>query len=207
MRTDMNIVVMDRGGAVSYSFSPHIEESAVVSISTNMQKYHTAVFSSPSNHIHAVLRLCFDDVEGGPGCMQPEDASKIRQFVEANKDRKIIVHCDAGISRSAGIAAALMKFYNGDDSMIFDSPRYRPNMLCYRLMLNELNDWERGRNMTDEQYRYLIAAEEEDLAFVESGGCCCDELWDINGANCPDCEWFHECGEGQELVEEYGTTS
>ena len=50
----------------------------------------------------------------------------------------MIIQCDAGVSRSAGVAGALMKYYNGDDSEIFENPKYRPNMRCYRTMLNEL---------------------------------------------------------------------
>ena len=75
---------------------------------------------------------------------EKEDAEKIKQFVEAHKEDSIIVHCDAGVSRSAGIAAALMKFYNGDDTPIFDNPRYCPNMLCYRTMLNTMMEGDRS---------------------------------------------------------------
>ena len=42
------------------------------------------------------------------------------------------------ISRKEGVAAALLKAYNGDDSCIFDSPRYHPNMHCYMTTLREL---------------------------------------------------------------------
>ena len=50
----------------------------------------------------------------------------------------VIVHCDAGISRSSGVAAAILKAKTGDDSQIFNSPKYRPNMRCYRIILDEL---------------------------------------------------------------------
>lgn len=53
----------------------------------------------------------------------------------------IVVHCEAGVSRSAGIAGALSKHFLGDDSRFFRSP-YLPNRLVYRTLLNLLNGQE-----------------------------------------------------------------
>src|SRR6185436_3516388 len=46
----------------------------------------------------------------------------------------VYISCVAGISRSAGVGAALSKIYNNDDSYFFN--RYLPNMLVYRTILN-----------------------------------------------------------------------
>lgn len=46
----------------------------------------------------------------------------------------IVVHCEAGISRSAGCASALSLIYNGEDQYYFD--HYLPNMLVYRKIIN-----------------------------------------------------------------------
>lgn len=46
----------------------------------------------------------------------------------------IIVHCEAGISRSAGVAGVLSLIYNGSDEYYFK--HYIPNMLVYRFILN-----------------------------------------------------------------------
>ncbi len=43
--------------------------------------------------------------------------------------------CDAGMSRSPAVAAALGRVLNGDDSSFF-AGRYRPNMRVYRMMLD-----------------------------------------------------------------------
>ena len=79
------------------------------------------------------------DVYGSPtteqDLMSSDEAKAIVDFVERNKDKYIIVHCDAGISRSSAVAAAILKYYTGDDSRIFDSRRYSPNMWCYRKVL------------------------------------------------------------------------
>lgn len=57
-----------------------------------------------------------------------------------NKIDVLIVQCNAGISRSAGVAAAIAKHFYNDDKWIFNSNKYRPNMKCYQLMLRELEE-------------------------------------------------------------------
>ena len=46
-----------------------------------------------------------------------------------------VIQCNAGISRSAGVAAAIALIINGDDSVIFNDKRYLPNRLVYRTIL------------------------------------------------------------------------
>ena len=70
--------------------------------------------------------------------MKQEDADKIVEFVNKWYDKvdKIIVHCNAGISRSSGVCAAIMKYKTDSDSQIFDNSYYHPNTHCYNLVLN-----------------------------------------------------------------------
>ena len=67
--------------------------------------------------------------------MSPDDALKIAYFVNKWKDKvdTIWVHCEVGVSRSAGIAMAIMEYLNMDLTPIFENPIYCPNMLCYAL--------------------------------------------------------------------------
>jgi len=53
----------------------------------------------------------------------------------------IVVNCEAGISRSAGVAAALAKCLGQSDEKFFN-PRgpYCPNRYVYRTLLNEYKD-------------------------------------------------------------------
>ena len=53
----------------------------------------------------------------------------------------IIVNCEAGVSRSAGIAAALAKYLGQSDERFFN-PRgpYCPNRYVYRTLLNVTMD-------------------------------------------------------------------
>lgn len=50
----------------------------------------------------------------------------------------IVVHCEAGISRSAGCAGAIVKFFNGDCSEFFKTP-FIPNRLVFKTLLDCLN--------------------------------------------------------------------
>ena len=69
-------------------------------------------------------------------------ARQILDFVECFKDKvkRIIIHCEAGISRSAGVAGALANIYEGTDQFYFDN--YVPNRLVYRKILNAYYDSE-----------------------------------------------------------------
>ena len=125
--------------------------SIIISLSDPSITYQDEPFASDTNGVQAVLRLMFADADGpGPDVygrpvtekdmMNEEHAKAIKVFLQEHPGTDIIVHCDAGISRSAGVAAGIMKALTGDDSPIFDSPRYRPNMWCYRKTLEALMD-------------------------------------------------------------------
>ena len=57
----------------------------------------------------------------------------VADFVNAYYDEtdRIIIRCDGGISRSAGVGAAIMRVKEGSDYPIFRSRRKSPNMTCY----------------------------------------------------------------------------
>jgi Predicted protein-tyrosine phosphatase len=86
----------------------------------------------------ATLRLQFHDADQpwqDRTLLSEEDAQRIVAFVEAHRERVslVVCQCEAGISRSAGVAAALSKWLNGDDALFF---RYfHPNRHVYRLVL------------------------------------------------------------------------
>lgn len=101
---------------------------------------------------HAVLRLHFSDVNervarlplASPHIVAftPLTAQRIAAFVEegvAQGVRLVIVNCEAGMSRSTGVATALSRFYNHDET--FFLAHYRPNAWVRRLTLDAM----RGR--------------------------------------------------------------
>lgn len=132
----MNFQVMSKDKAVKYSFHPYTERSAIISI-TNL--WDMPVKFSHEANIKRILHIFFDDVEKGEkNVITFEDGKKIKEFVDdCLKDNieLLIVHCSAGVSRSAGVCAAIMKAVTGNDMDIFDNPHFCPNMTCYRTVL------------------------------------------------------------------------
>ena len=95
----------------------------------------------------AILNLTFHDVDRVKTAhdykltsFTPEMAKMILKWTDSVIKAEIpliIVQCNAGISRSSGVAAALSLIVNGDDSWVFDDKRYLPNRLVYRTILQE----------------------------------------------------------------------
>lgn len=140
----MKFEVMNKKQARRYSFSSHEDKSIIVSISNWGEEDNS--FHLGENNIKAILFLSFDDIEAtndkNEHPITKEDAKRVEKFVNKYKNKvdKIIVHCEAGVSRSAGVCAAIMKALNGDDWEIFDNPRFCPNMTCYNTVLEAFID-------------------------------------------------------------------
>ena len=140
-----SIMILSRPEAVFYCESEHSSPSIMISISDPFHTYTETPFVTRENNIRALLPLAFCDAEEpGPDVyghiartedlMQREDALQIRDLLKRYRDCDVIVHCDAGMSRSAGVAAAIAEAAGGDSSEIFDSPYYDPNLHCYQLL-------------------------------------------------------------------------
>ena len=145
----MKVYVISRLDAVFYSYEPHDQSTIMISISDPNMEYAHSPFCSAENGIVDILPLCFADADrpgtdvygrdaGIQDLMSDKDAECIVEFLTKHPNVDVIVHCDAGISRSSGVAAAILKYLTGDDSSIFDNARLHPNMWCYRKTLNAL---------------------------------------------------------------------
>ena len=66
----------------------------------------------------------------------------ILEFIKNNEFEELIVHCNAGVSRSAAIMISLMKLINREDVVeeIIKSGRYVPN----KLVLERFNEYAKG---------------------------------------------------------------
>lgn len=66
---------------------------------------------------------------------RPEQAKQIIDFVGENWDKveAFLIHCEAGISRSPAIAAAITKIAGGEDGYYFK--HYSPNRYVYTTIL------------------------------------------------------------------------
>ncbi len=89
-----------------------------------------------------VLRLSFPDAEAPSERFREGElfssahAVQIWAFVDQYRSDvvRVLIHCDAGVSRSSAVAAALARVLNGDDAEFFGG-RYQPNMRVYRTLL------------------------------------------------------------------------
>ena len=151
----MKIFVMNRKEAIEFCKHPHLAQFAMISIGTPHEDYKEVPFCNTTNNVVDICFVNFFDLDNTypikEGLMKHEDAKKIAKFVSQNRDKIIIVHCDAGQSRSAGVAAAISRYYNNYDFEYFDNPRYTPNMRCYHLMMNAMITYDLRREIEAEE--------------------------------------------------------
>jgi len=93
----------------------------------------------PDHDYPHALYLKFHDIDrviSGYDTFEYEDADMILEIWEMEKDNvdEFVIHCEAGISRSAAVAAALSKIHTGND-MEFFTGRFLPNQLVYSMIL------------------------------------------------------------------------
>ena len=147
----MEIPAVSRARAIQYCRKKHGHSSVILSVSDPNVEDSSGPFMTPEKLAEAILPLCFCDADrpgtdvygnetDGSDLMSDDDARKVALFVTRHVTDRIIVHCDAGISRSGGVAAAIAKWMLNDDSEFFYSGQYRPNMWCYRKTLTALYD-------------------------------------------------------------------
>jgi len=95
-----------------------------------------------SSNCKGVLKLKFSDADEPQSNVRlftPKDARKILRFVEEHSTDSecIVVHCEAGLSRSPGVASALSVLTNGERQDDFFFKHYRPNSHVRRVILDE----------------------------------------------------------------------
>jgi predicted protein tyrosine phosphatase len=109
---------------------------------------------APNENRIAILSLRFYDLEDisdqmetkdaveylsqfGDGLFKDVQAAEIVHFVEHIKDRVkgILIHCHAGVSRSAAVAAVIELMLNGSNERVFNDRRYSPNLYVYTKLL------------------------------------------------------------------------
>jgi predicted protein tyrosine phosphatase len=73
----------------------------------------------------------------GDGLFKDHQAAEIVDFVEGvkSKIKGILVHCEAGVSRSAAVAAGIELVLNGSNERVFNDRRYSPNLYVYTKLL------------------------------------------------------------------------
>lgn len=121
-----------------------LEPTLIVSISSTDDAIPEMLEQAQNDMVRHVEFLQFDDVDAsttidGLMPMSEDDANQIIDTFLRYKNvvSQIIVHCDAGYSRSPAVAAALCIASGMSDAEFF-GPGYCPNMHVYRTMLRGL---------------------------------------------------------------------
>lgn len=88
----------------------------------------------------STLSLCFDDVSWYdiPDTVpfSRDQARDILDFVKCHYDANILlIHCDAGVSRSPGVGVAISELFTDDKSLYKKFPYY--NKFVYSIIMNE----------------------------------------------------------------------
>lgn len=139
------VIVLNRFQAQQLTENDFSLNRAIVSIS-NWTDDHPQ-FNTDNPSILAIEYVEFLDMDINEQDKYPEEcfisketAQTIAGFTKEWWDKvdQIVVHCDGGVSRSAGCAAAILKYFTDSDFEIFDNPNYYPNMLVYRRVLEAL---------------------------------------------------------------------
>ena len=135
------------------------EEYLIMFNADVLDKFNTVLISihDPNREVHPpekvkgfvdVLQIRFWDVEdsiGNYNIIKPEQGAEIRQFIEEHKNLRFLVHCAAGVSRSAGVGMAIECIcnYNGNvyeyhtsHSDIKSHNRYSPNYTVFDIIMN-----------------------------------------------------------------------
>lgn len=139
----MEFKITSRKDIYKYSLGEHHTKTMVISVTDKFSPASKIIIDPERNGIHSVLRLKFNDVAfGSEHCITKSDAQEIADFIKDHEHEDfdmIIVHCEVGISRSAGICAAIMKYYGEDYEKIFNSKKYKPNMGCFCMVCGALD--------------------------------------------------------------------
>jgi predicted protein tyrosine phosphatase len=133
----MKIEIESRESITLRAKKPFPSNTALISVTDLMYD-----FAYLKNKPAYLLQLKFDDVcrVDFDRAVQNEQAIEIASFIKsAISNAKILIcQCDYGVSRSAGIAAAVRQFLYEDGIEVFAARKYSPNKLVYRKVLEAL---------------------------------------------------------------------
>ncbi|MBQ8997199.1 MAG: dual specificity protein phosphatase family protein [Clostridium sp.] len=133
----MKIKVMSQDEALKYSNNTD-KRIAIISIVGAKEK--PLEFNE---EIVCVFRMFFEDIErpiGNYKAPSKEDFKGLKDFIDNNMDSvdEIVVHCHAGVSRSAACASAIARYIGVNDLFIWSSSDYMPNRLVFSCTIGEL---------------------------------------------------------------------
>ena len=119
-----------------------------------------------NKNIDKIFRMYFNDLitdfkiddDVMPAPVQ-SDFTGLKDFVDSLNCDTLVVHCGAGYSRSAAVAAAINEYLDLDYE-IFNNKNYCPNITVYQCCMKEL-----GIAKTKDYYEELFNKETSDVIF------------------------------------------
>ena len=145
----MEFKAISRKTCEKFCNQSHEKTSIIISIKSPWDKEDPKVFCSDKNNVKDILSLAFGDIEAEDighvplreTCITIADAKKIARFADKWHDKvdMIIVHCDGGVSRSAGVCAAIMQVFEGSGWKMWKNRNKSPNMTCFLRVLKAFN--------------------------------------------------------------------
>lgn len=137
----MKVTVMSREAAKRHSYKIADKKYIIISITTPGDDIN---HFNDNPQIARIFRMSFYDITRDEGDIKAptiEDVKLIKKVVDYAKsnDYDIVVHCDAGVSRSAATAMAIEEYLEMEDT-IRPNPLYHPNYTvydCVKAVLNE----------------------------------------------------------------------
>lgn len=156
----MRIIVVPEQEAIRQSETVK-EPTAIVSI-TGPKEPDVTFADNPQ--VKKIFRMRFHDLDEHEADLleldppKQEDVAGLKAFVDTLRldgIELLIVHCAAGISRSAGVGCAIDE-YLGLDHDFWRDKYYHPNRLVYKLCCKEL-----GMARTEEDYESVFNIRKE----------------------------------------------
>lgn len=97
----------------------------------------TEIRANKLRNIPYIYERFSDVTDRRQGTFETAQAEHIASFVNLLPEQitDLYVCCDAGESRSAAIAAAIMRYWDMDDTVIWKNPQYHPNTLVYKVQM------------------------------------------------------------------------
>lgn len=132
MNKIIDIVVLPKSDAKQFTSE---KPWAAISVSSDETQYANL----SENNRKGLLQMCFLDREfPHKDNFQKSHASQIIEFVfdVLPKIETLLIHCEAGVSRSPAIAAAISEILWGQKTSAIYFEKYTPNNLIYRKILD-----------------------------------------------------------------------
>jgi len=132
---DYGLLILSEGMAVQYKPEPH-----TVLVRIKDDEFATLKYPDLYEDILEVLFADIDQPSVYDQLMTEEQAQQIFNFMDKYRDRKFVVHCQAGISRSSAVGCswAHMNGLPELEEKIRRTPCFYPNAHVYRRLVDAI---------------------------------------------------------------------